>query len=275
MIVRPTVCRRRFRAGDLERDSGSFLPRVLTMKSHGIRRLAWPIVFLSAALSVACSDAATSSSGGTAGTRDDLSTVPPGVTAASVRARDNLHRRSKEDWVGIAHNKMLDDFRRDMRKPGLLTRNVCEYVSEFGMRDERLPNGRRFVGGANWRAVRAAAEASPLCSGMGSVRGSPIAFRRPAATLTASASQSSEVLSLISEIETAVSNASDSYDLAIRLNPILDRAAKLPALDQATIAATVSVALNSYEYWEGQYPIFNRSSLMNTAGAQRRNRRSA
>ncbi len=203
----------------------------------------------------ACSDSM-STDARIAGSPDGAAIHAPDIAASAVRARNALHRRNSEDWVGIAHNKMLDDFRREMRKPGKLASNICTFVMDFAMRDERLPPGRQFSAGVHWRAASSAADSSTLCQNHGRGKLSTIAFRAPFEPFGARPQESGETGMLLADIETAVGSAQDSYDLATRLNGVMDRVGSLPVLDQAIVSSTVSVAQNSFEYWERQYPLF-------------------
>lgn len=58
--------------------------------------------------------------------RDVVTTDAPAVTKAPSRAdaRTRLHQRNKHDWVGVAHNKAIDEFRKELRKPGRIARNL-------------------------------------------------------------------------------------------------------------------------------------------------------
>lgn len=221
------------------------------MSTGIVRSLASTCVM--AALLVACDDDSTVRENSThAGA--PASTAPASGAYASLQSRERLHRRNPHDWVGPAHNKMIDDFRREVRKPGLVTSNICEYVITFSMSNERLPGGRTFEEGANWRALRAVSDSSPLCGRARGTRASTISLRSPLEALSAFvAPQSSTVYSLMDEVEAAVNNASDSDDLANRLNSILDRAASLSALEQDALSATASIAQSSFEYWQDQY----------------------
>jgi hypothetical protein len=61
---------------------------------------------------------------------------------------------------------------------------------------------------------------------------------------------------LADQIEAAIGAATDSYDLASRLHPILDAATGLDADGRLVIEATVSVAQSSFEYWEQSWTGF-------------------
>ena len=190
-------------------------------------------------------------------------TAPDDAANAASRNRDRLRMHNTYEWVGVAHNRLLDDFRAEMRKPGLLTRNVCEYVMSFSMSDDRVPAGHKYRDNRNWAGVRAVADSSSLCSSGGrKQRLSNISYRwELSPTAPTVAPQSTEASSLVTEIETAVVNAADARDLATRLQAIHDRSLGLPEVDQALVASTISVAQNSFEYWSQQYGLFEQEII--------------
>jgi hypothetical protein len=184
-------------------------------------------------------------------------TAPSDGEVAASRGQDRLKSRNQHDWVGIAHNKMLDDFRKELRAPGTLTNNICEYVASFSMSDTRIPAGVPRGPDGNWRAVRAVTDSSRLCSGSGKLRLSSLGFEPPYASVAPPSQEPTrEAFARLSEIEAAIAVASDARDLANRLYNVLTRAQSLPELDRIAIEATVSVAHNSFVYWSTQYALF-------------------
>lgn len=217
---------------------------------------------LVSALAAGCRDESRGNDGVRYGNDAEM-TAPVDGEAAASRGQERLKARNPREWVGVAHNRMLDDFRAELRKPGLLTRNICEYVMSFSMNDDRLPAGRRHVDNRNWVGVRAAGDSSTLCSG---------GSRRPRASTTSMrwgltptapmiAPQSTEALALHTDIENALFAASDARDLAVRLSAIYERSLRLPETDQAGVASTISVAQNSFEYWTQQYGLFEQEII--------------
>ena len=183
-----------------------------------------------------------------------VSTAPAAAEYAAVQGRERLRARNPHDWAGPAHNKIIDDFRREVRKPGVLTSNICEYVMTFTMSNDRLPAGRSFPEGANWRALRAVSDSSSLCGNRQRTRAANISIRSPFEVLSELvAPQSSTAYSAMDAIEAAVNNASDPNDLANRLNSLLDQTTHLTTLEQDAIATAATVAQNSFEYWQDQY----------------------
>lgn len=157
---------------------------------------------------------------------------------ATMTPSAQLRARNKHDWVGVAHNKAIDDFRKELRKPGRIARNLCDYLTQ--KRDAAA-------------AARVALETSPLCP----TRAKHAAWMP----------QSSLATQLLSDIELAVDAASSADDLASRLNQVLDASAALSAGEQEAIAATVSVAQHSYEYWDANFSRSGKRSSASTARA--------
>jgi hypothetical protein len=186
----------------------------------------------------------------------EASTTPPRHTAVAAQLGGaaapavRVHQRNKLDWVGVAHNKMIDDWRKEMRKPGVLTHNLCSHVVDFVTRDERLPVDKRPPLPVRREAIAAAVKSSTLCQSLGEKGAiSTLASRRAARRPQGSAA----IVELQAGIENAVLIAANRDDLAARLNAILDASATLDETEQTVVAATASVAQNSFEYWEAEF----------------------
>jgi hypothetical protein len=190
-------------------------------------------------------------------------TAPTNGQAVASRGEERLRTRNQQEWIGIAHNKMLDDFRKDLRKPGTLTNNICEYVASFSMSDARMPAGAVRGPDGNWRAVQAVADSSRSCSSTAKFTLSGFSLEAPYSAVAPRNAQapSAEAYALLAEIETAISVAPDGRDLANRLNNVLTRAQSLPDLDRVVIEATISVAQNSFVYWSAQYALFEEEMI--------------
>jgi hypothetical protein len=206
------------------------------------------------ALALACRDDTTAP--GASAPRADRApsriTQPHVVPGADARAE--LRKANPLDWVGAAHNAALDAFLEDLGKPGVLTKDICGHILDFSARDERVPADRRAIvnrlsPAARRGAVRKALATSSLCGAPGQSASAPAKLAR----LGHVARQSSAAYNLLSQVEYAINAATSSYDLAARLNPILNAATSLPYDEYATVAATVSVAQSSYEYWQTGY----------------------
>jgi hypothetical protein len=180
------------------------------------------------------------------------------------------------DWVGVAHNRALDAFRDELREPGVLSRNLCSYLLTFVTSDARVPAERAAAraalsAAARREVARKGLAATELCGRRPAWRSAGIAshvwltaFAPPRWPFAPAAirrrSQSGEpsqaARDLYAQIEASIDAAASSYDLAAYLDPVLDAAAQLGAEEYATIAATVSVAQSSYEYWEVELPSY-------------------
>jgi hypothetical protein len=208
--------------------------------------LAPPLAVLCAAAVVACRDAFTSHH-----ERNDAAmTVSPGISELAARKRQRLHGENKLDWVGVAHNRAIDDFRRELRKPGVISRRMCEYLADYSTRPERLPNERRSAKTSTERSAAYPDVAAMLCSKR--IGRELLKPRIGYSDSTQGVQISPTAIQLISDVRSAVEGFNDSYELASRLLPILQAAANLDTIDQAAVRITVSVAQSSSEYWESE-----------------------
>lgn len=201
------------------------------------------IVAPAAALLVACQDTFK------APTASNEARTRITATASATRAR--VHKQNPHEWVGVAHNKALDDWRKEMRKPGVLTHNLCSYATDFATRDERFPDGKHVHSPlpSRRKAVGAAIKDSKLCQAMIAKSSFP-----PSLVSRGKLRQGTEALAAMeAQIDEAVEAAESSYDLATRLAPVMEATASLSEAERTVILATISVTLNSYEYWEGNF----------------------
>jgi len=68
----------------------------------------------------------------------------------------------------------------------------------------------------------------------------------------------------VSDVEAAISAATDANDLASRLSPIYDATATMNEQDAAEVQALVSVAQSSYEYWADGGALMSDASSLET-----------
>ena len=176
---------------------------------------------------------------------DALMTAPPSITAVRSNAPEQVKMRNQFALVGRAHNRAMEDFRAELRKPGVLTSNICEHVLEFAARDERLPEDHRIARALRRDLAASGARNSPLCS-----RSLLASGYAPASYRVRREEPSAQLLTLSSQLESAIEYSTDRYDLAGRLNAILDQASALSEDENAVISAAVAVAQESYDYWE-------------------------
>lgn len=189
--------------------------------------------------------------------RDDaIVTAPGGISAATVRASDDVRQKNRFSHVGDAHNRLLDEFRAELRKPGVLTGDICEYVMDFTTKDNRESSAFAVPTQQRRSLAATGAKASRICaSGLVAREIRPTSLRRIPQEATSAAT------ALAGQIESAVEFAVDRYDLAARISPILDAAAMLSEVDNAVVSATASVAQSSYEYWEANYSGFEQEFI--------------
>lgn len=215
------------------------------MHSFIARAAARQIHFTLLALAIACRDSAVSDppQDGTVGVRAADSAI------ASLQARGEVHRRNPHDWVGVEHNRMLARFQSELAKPGVLSRNTCDYLLDLAV-GWQLANAKDVSLSARRGAALAGLETTGLCTAAKTSR-----LKGTSATPVSRIRQEEYVLSpeateLTNRVQTAVEYAANSYDLRTRLSPVLDASSRLNPIDKEIVQATISVAQSSYEYWE-------------------------
>lgn len=221
------------------------------MRSLTATRIGHAAMVASSLLLVACRDDAASSPN-VARARRVAPRTEAGATHLDAKAR--IHQRNRHDWIGVAHNRALDDFRKQLRAPGILTKNLCDFVTDFSSRPERLPvhlDNRLNLQESTRGHVKAT-----TCGQRVSIGQNPFAtlvglFRRKRVQEVSAATSQ-----LIAEVESAVDASTTSSELAGRLESVLDAAAALDTTDQGVVSAAVSVAQNSFEYWETNFSAF-------------------
>ena len=211
-----------------------------------------PLTLLTAAVAVACSDVMVTDKA----VPDVVLSSPAGASASSIRARDNLHKRNPMDWVGASHNRILHALRAEIRKPGRLEVRFCDRLAEIAASPQFYPNA---VGQADDNLQRQSMRERVRHENCGSKRtaaggGTPLWVA--SAPISVAQETSTQAQQLLDDLDASVSAASDSYDLSVRLAPILEASFGLDTTEQALVATAVSVALHSYEYWESELPAF-------------------
>src|SRR5437867_12154101 len=92
--------------------------------------IAPPLGAFTVAVLVSCRDTATPRRAEQL-SNDASVTAPVGIPPAAVRARTRLHQRNPLEWVGLAHNRAIDDFRKELRKPGVLSGDMRQSIAGF------------------------------------------------------------------------------------------------------------------------------------------------
>jgi hypothetical protein len=224
-----------------------------------------PVAVLSVAVVVACTDVTGSDSPGTQ-PDDALMTRAAQSSSHRASAAEHLAARNKHSWVGRSHNKALDAIRDELRRPGVLSRNLCSYMMDFITHPDRIA---RSGGPRGLVAPRAAAKAgmqsSAICRNSDITRTaswmSPLSARLQEEEYPIS----DATRQLLADVNSAVENAADANDLAARLHPVLDAAGALPEIERVIVESTVSTAQYSFEYWSVELPAFQ-TDLWNEYG---------
>jgi hypothetical protein len=207
----------------------------------------------------ACSDSTNVRRDRTAGGGVEVQHV---MSPSAQLARERLMKKNPSEWVGTGHNLLMDDFRREMKKPGVLTRNVCGYLIDLVTRGDRLPSSKRADAPLAVASARAVAANSPLCKPKSTVAGAALVGIPNAQDITLS----SEASALLNQIQSATETAADPGDLAIQLNQVFDNTYAVSDVEREIIQATVSVAQHSFEYWEVAVPAFQQEMLNEYGG---------
>jgi hypothetical protein len=210
---------------------------------------------------IACRDASpppavpTAPAGAQAGAAKDAGSPKKRVTPAE------FHAQNKMDWVGVAHNKAMDELRKDVQrsKPG----DVCKVIARLSVDavlDTRLEAGRSHT---EARKIRKDAFDKVGCRGKGT-RSSDIADQvtdllDPARALNVTLGSEDFELSgaawgYVDQITAAGDGANTAGDLASELSAILSAAQGLTPDELTVLDALASVSLSSFEYWEQNTP---------------------
>jgi hypothetical protein len=124
----------------------------------------------------------------------------------------------RDAGVGEAHNAAIDQFRRELREPGVIAGDLCEHIAR-GDRHARQVLAR-----------------TPLCAGM-------------VTQLTARAQLSPLATRLMTETERAIDMAPGPAELDQRLAGIVRASMRLEPTEQVAVTSAVSVARHSIAYW--------------------------
>lgn len=211
------------------------------MNRPHVRSFAVGAVVITAAFALACSDRTNAPPPLTAPATNGTSRATSYDKAAE---RGKAHRNNPSDWVGLAHNRALDDYRAKLRQ-GQVSRDVCNDLVEFAADQARAPKDDQRSRAERIRAGRDALRRMGLCADRFAV-----ASAASSAKLAQDVTISAAMEAILYAICDAIVNAVDSYDLAYRLNQLYPSIAVLPAREAEVTYATASVAVSSSEYWE-------------------------
>jgi hypothetical protein len=213
-----------------------------------IRRIACiatPVIALGVVALVSCREA---------GITDDArmtrsATIDPRIPSSpgeSSVAQSMLRSRNRSTWVGDAHNRIIDNFRNEMRKPGVLSNKMCGFIPHFVVQQANIAPPTPAVL-AQIKSLARRSVSPVLCKNASHSDDAALSPGEVSSPPSAQAEQ------LFSEVEAAAMAANNSSELASRLLPILESAASLDSIDHAAISITIAVAQSSFEYWEANY----------------------
>ena len=160
-------------------------------------------------------------------------------------ARRLFHAGNRYDWVGVAHNRAIDDFRSALRR-GEIPHDQCNYFVDYlGAAERLLPGGR--ASAADRALLRRFARRSLEA---GHCAGRIVGAAGTVSGLAQATDVSPETHAMLDQVASAASLASSSGELAVALVPIVEASAQLPGDESVVVQAAASVAQSSTEYWE-------------------------
>jgi hypothetical protein len=186
--------------------------------------------------------------------RVELPTAPsPSLDSRTTGvATSEFHSRNYADWVGKAHNKLLDDFFKKIISEGG-PKNLCvEFEAFMNEAGREVPGQPTESAEMRRRLARMAVQRSGICGrelSASSTTVIPAAMRSHAALANVD-DISQATTDLANQVESLAAVATDAEQLAASLNPLLTQADQLPNGEAAIVYATASVAQSSFEYWQ-------------------------
>jgi hypothetical protein len=153
--------------------------------------------------------------------------------------------------LGDLHNKAITAFRKEMRKPGVLTNNICRYLIGFMRREDVVPTdlqqGQPAL--APDKVERVLRDAANCNAGVSTSNVShPNAVNAPRA--------SAELDRLHDAVVQAIYASASATELAGRLSEISATAAQLSPFEQQALDVSIDVANSSFAYWSVEYATF-------------------
>jgi len=178
--------------------------------------------------------------------------------------REILHRTNPKDWVGRAHNEMIDGFFQLVLEGGVRAGGICASAARYKVPSTHLPSDLKGLeGSATIRAhQRQAVALSTECGGRGP-RGGGLRFTGAGAGWSAvSDSLSVRASELLGHIISEAAGSGSPDSLAATLSAILDTAyAELSVEEADGVAAVAATAQSSAEYWgENLTPLMTEAS---------------
>jgi hypothetical protein len=163
-----------------------------------------------------------------------------------LAARRAAHENNPMDWVGVAHNRALDDYFHGM-KAGKASRDACHDLVDFMSDEARTPGHGRLMRSDRRVLARGTLQVQGYClNQVGSASESYPALLAQATTTTVSPATQS----MLWRINDAIAGSVDSYELAYRINMMYGEIWLLPGDEAAATYSVASIAVSSAEYWE-------------------------
>jgi hypothetical protein len=160
-------------------------------------------------------------------------------------AKRQFHAGNQYDWVGVAHNRAIDEFRVRLRR-GEIPHDQCNYFVDYLSAAERLLPEQRASAADRALLRRFARRGLELGHCAGRIVG--------AAGMTVGLAQATDVSpathAMLDQVASAASLATSSGELAVTLVPIVQASTQLPGDEPLVVQAAASVAQSSTEYWE-------------------------
>lgn len=200
------------------------------------------------AVTVACSDTAVEPKGALP---TDASAAVSGRRAERrVLSRAELRARNQLDWVGGAHNVLLDAAIKELQKPGVNIGNLCSSMQRvfsdrrsWGRYADRVPPGYE-------AAIRSGVRESALCN---DDRRREITGTRRGRGRLASAVQDNTVSPqaevAFNDIITALEQSTTMAEYDAQLSNVAQGAANFTGNDSLLVFGAIAVAQATTEYW--------------------------
>lgn len=185
-------------------------------------------------------------------TRDDLSSG----TAAFRRSAAELHRVNRMDWVGVAHNRMVEAATRELTTNRTNMRDLCSHMIEWVRQPGNLPSLSGQLSPDQVDAVASAIAAQPACArqlhhnetGLIGATSTPSSARMQFVSLR-SVDDAALLNGALDDIESALNSATTPGGLASSLSPIYDESLSMPDTLAQWTQTAIAIAQSSFEEW--------------------------
>jgi hypothetical protein len=172
-------------------------------------------------------------------------------------SKEEIHARNRMDWVGRAHNHVVELALVELRKPEVSLSNLCEHLRVVLAKPGTFAPFASRMPAATAEEMRTAVQESAFCSpdfrriGKDLLSG-PRRTTKTASLMGSMATEPSDTAIALYEATVAeTEQATDANDLASRLSPIIDAGEELTGLDEDFVLMAVAVAQYTYDFWSG------------------------